>query len=192
MPFEVEQALLPELGRGERLLWSGAPRQGLRFRAGDVFLVPFSLLWGGFAFVWEYSVVSGGAPFFFGLWGIPFVLVGVYLIAGRFVVDSYQRARTCYGVTDQRVIILSGLRSRQVKSLTLQGLSEVSLSERRDQSGTITFGPTNSMYAMWSGTSWPGSGKNLSPAFELVEDVRKVYDLIRDAQRAGAVPRGIT
>ena len=85
MSFEVEQKLRPELSSGEHLLWSGVPSQGLRFRPADVFMVPFSLMWGGFAIFWEYSVVSSkGAPVFFTLWGIPFVLVGLNMIFGRF------------------------------------------------------------------------------------------------------------
>jgi hypothetical protein len=185
MSFEAETALRPEIARDERLLWSGMPRQGIRFRPSDILMVPFSLMWGGFAFFWEYSVVSSGhAPVFFALWGVPFVLVGVYIIVGRFFVDSFQRARTYFGVTDQRVIILSGLFNRDVKSISLRGLSDISLNERGDASGDITFGPTNPMAAMWSGTAWPGMSKKFAPAFELVDGVRRVYELIREQQRS--------
>jgi len=185
MSFEVERKLRPELSGDERLLWSGMPSQGLLFRPTDVLMVPFSLMWGGFAIFWEYSVVSSkGAPVFFSLWGIPFVLVGLYMIVGRFLVDSYQRARTYYGVTDQRVIIVGGLVNQEVKSIALQGLSDMSLYERSNGSGSITFGPSNPRYAMWSGTAWPGTARQMAPAFELIGQVRTVYNIIREAQRA--------
>jgi hypothetical protein len=117
-------------------------------------------------------------------WGIPSVLIGLYMIAGRFFADSYQRARTYYGVTGQRVIIVNGLWGRDVKSLALQSLGEISLNERTDKSGSITFGPTTPAYSIWSGTPWPGMNKKLSPSFDLVDDVRQVYDLIREAQES--------
>jgi len=132
-----EQRLARELAAGESLLWSGRPKQGFMLRPQDSFLIPFSLLSCGFAIFWEASVVSSGAPWFFKLWGIPFVLVGLYFVAGRFVVEARQRARTLYGITSSRVIIISGLVRESIQSIQLRGLYDVSLTERPDRSGTI-------------------------------------------------------
>jgi|SRR5208337_235727 len=184
MDNSAEAALVKELGHGERLLWSGRPRQGIFFRPSDIFVVPFSLFWGGFAFFWEYTAVtSNKSQFLFPLFGIPFVLIGIYIIAGRFFVDSYQRSRTYYGVTDQRALILSGIMARQLKAISLQNLNEISLTERSDGSGDISFGSIDPMYAMWRGTEWPGMSSRLVPTFEFIEGVRTVYDLIKKAQR---------
>jgi hypothetical protein len=105
-------ALQPYLLPGERIAWTGRPGQGVRLRAADAFLIPFSLLWGGFAIFWEATAIGfafragEGITSFMALWGIPFVMVGLYLIFGRFFVDAHVRARTFYAVTDRRVLVL--------------------------------------------------------------------------------------
>jgi hypothetical protein len=177
---EIEQQLTRELGGGEKLLWSGQPRQGLMLRSSDALFIPFSLLWGGFAVFWETSVIRSGAPFFFMLWGIPFVFVGVYMTIGRFFVDARIRECTAYGITNERIVIVSGLFKSSVKSLNLRTLSDISLNERQDGSGTITFGPSDIGSAFVFGRS----GRQASPAFEEVPNVRAVHQTIRDAQKS--------
>ncbi|MGD0091429.1 MAG: PH domain-containing protein [Planctomycetota bacterium] len=145
-------------------------------------MIPFSVMWCGFAIFWESTVVTQGAPFFFMLWGIPFVLVGLYIVFGRFIVDAGARDRMFYGVTSERIIIVSGFFSRRTKSLNLRTLSDISLTERGNGTGTITFGPTHPM-ARWAPAGWPGSGQYAAPAFEMIDRAREIYDLIREAQK---------
>src|SRR5438105_3389710 len=105
---DARSTVAQELARGERLLWYGQPAGGIRLRSSDVYLIPFSILWGGLAFFWEYAVVTSNRPPMFLLLGIPLVAVGLYLIVGRFLYDASRRASTFYGVTERRIIILSG------------------------------------------------------------------------------------
>jgi Bacterial PH domain len=173
-----------QLGSGERVLWSGQPKQGLFLRGADIFLIPFSLLWGGFAIFWEWSVIQSDAPPFFVLWGIPFVLIGLYLIIGRFFVEAKQRERTHYAVTSERILIVSGVLARQVKSLSLRTLTDVSLSERTSGEGTISFGGASGFSSMFGGfNAWPGMGAQMGPRFELIPKAKSVYEEIRTAQR---------
>lgn len=186
MSSESDQIARKELAPGERLLWNGIPRQGVRFQSSDFFMVPFSLMWGGFAIFWEYSVTNSNAPVFMSLWGIPFVLIGIYFIGGRFFLDSYQRSRMLYAITDQRAFIISDWLGREVTSLPLKNLTEVTLKENADHSGSIVFGSGNPAYAMLSGTPWPGARRRLAPAFDPVDDVRKVYEILQNAQKQTA------
>ena len=181
MDFEAQQQLQPELATGERLLWAGRPKQGLRLRAADALMIPFSLLWGGFAFYWELSVLRGGGPSFFALFGVPFVLVGAYVIVGRFFVDSYQRGRTFYGLTDQRALIRT---ASGIKALALRAQGDISLKESSDGSGSISFGTGDPRYSFFAGGGWPGMSRYAPPAFEMIERARAVYTQIRDAQRS--------
>jgi hypothetical protein len=176
-----------ELNPGERINWSGQPQQGLILRPADIFMIPFSLLWGGFAIFWESSVVAGGAPFFFMVWGIPFVVVGLYMIVGRFFFDSAQRSKTYYALTNERVIIISGVFSQNMKALDLKKLPEINISTKGDGKGTIIFGAAHPMAWMYAGSSFPTMGRyQIAPSFDMIEEAKTVYQHIKRLQREGA------
>ena len=96
--------LRPLLRQGEQLRWVGQPDPQVRFAAADLFLVPFSVMWGGFAVFWELGVIVSGAPIYFALFGIPFVLIGLYFIFGRFIYKMRRKLTTVYGLTDSRIL----------------------------------------------------------------------------------------
>jgi hypothetical protein len=177
----TEHVIGRELGQSEELLWAGRPRQGFSLGAADAMVIPFSLIWGGCAIFWEIAVIANGAPLFFPLLGVPFVLIGLYFMLGRFWVDSWQRAATTYGVTSERVVIVSGLMSRSVKSLNIDTISEVTLTERSGGSGDITFGSVPPFY-WWYAAGWPFSDWRTVPSFELADNAREVYEIVRKAQ----------
>jgi len=180
---ETYSQIRQELSPQEELLWSGQPGKGVVLKAGDFMMIPFSLMWGGFAIFWEVMVIRSSAPLFMQLWGIPFVLVGLYMIVGRFFVDAWQRERTVYGVTNERIIIISSFFNRKVKSLNLQTLPEITFDDKSDGSGTITFGAVDKL--AWLNTTGFGRRRNqpASPSFEMLAEAKKVYEIIRAARR---------
>ncbi|WP_242353930.1 MULTISPECIES: hypothetical protein [unclassified Anaeromyxobacter] len=181
---QLPAELARELSGNERVLWYGRPLAGVRLRASDAFGIPFSLLWGGFAIVWETTVIHQGAPLLFLLWGIPFVAVGLYLIAGRFFFDAWRRSRTAYAVTSERVFIVSGGLRPSVLTLRLTTLPPVSLSEGRAGVGTISFGGGSSIAAALGGMQgWPGAARHLGTQLELLPNARTVYETIQGAAR---------
>jgi len=183
----IPQDIQSQLSAGENVLWSGQPRQGIVLRGSDAFMIPFSLMWGGFAIFWEASVIASNAPVFFVLWGVPFVLIGIYLIIGRFFFEAKQRARTYYAVTSERILIVSGLFSQKVKSLNLRTLSDLSLSEGKNGLGTISFGGGSPFASLFGGFSgWPGMEAHLGSRFDRIENAKTVYEIIRKTQRGTA------
>jgi hypothetical protein len=190
MNHDAQMTIQQELDPGERLLWAGMPKQGTIFRGSDVFMIPFSLLWGGFAIFWETMALQipseepGAIGFVFPLFGIPFVLIGLYMIIGRFFYDAKKRAKTFYGLTDQRALIVSDLFSKSVKSLNLKTMSDVSLSEKPNGHGTIVFGQENQMMSMFMGGGFPGMVGSMTPKFELIENAKQVYNQLRAQQKS--------
>lgn len=183
--MEIAEPIRAHLSPGEQILWAGVPRKGIVFRGSDVFVIPFSMLWTGFAVFWLMAAAASGAPLPFVLFGVPFVLVGGYMVIGRFAVEAWQREHTFYALTAERVLIASGLFSKKVKSLNLKTITEISLAERRDGTGVITFGAQHPMAgAFGSMSAWPGVEQYLGPRFDLVADPKTVYNAVRKAQSA--------
>lgn len=178
-----------ELNSGERLLWKGRPPGGFRLRSADIFMIPFSLFWT--AIVFTAALAAFNQPAQKGetlpslIFLIPFLLFGFYFLIGRFFVDAMMRGRTEYAVTNRRAIIVSGLFSRNVKSIDLRTTSEIAISERNDKSGTITFGATSFSAINMNRYSWSFNPTGGAPAFEMIDDVRSVYRTIEQVRSSG-------
>jgi hypothetical protein len=197
---DVLAQIQPELLAGESLLWSGQPLRKIIFHQRDLFAIPFSLLWGGFAIFWEWGVTghfgnsgnSHPAPAFFALWGIPFVVMGQYLIWGRFIYTAWKKSRTYYAVTNKRVIVVSIGFNRKLIDGYLRNLDSASLSTRADGIGTIEFQPT-----AFASSNWAFGGNNRrnqidielsSLAFFDIRDARTVYQLIQTQREQATKP----
>src|SRR5262245_45908419 len=189
-----------DLLSGERIIWTGEPTERRLLRPEDALLIPFSLLWGGFAIVWEANAISTGAPGFFALWGIPFVVIGLYLIAGRFVVRAVALSHARYTVTDLRVVITGGFTGRAEHASYLNSLPPPVIRERGDGTGDLAFGSFPGIADVFAGRRRWGWGYRASlspwgeplspPVFRSVPIVRHVRDLILAAQTAGPQQRG--
>lgn len=143
-------------------------------------MIPFSLMWGGFAIFWEVTVVREQAPFFFWLWGIPFVLVGLYMIFGRFLVAAREVDNTFYAVTNERVLIQTGAFSRRFAEVSLSSLPSIEISTSSSGIGTIYLGKAD--FQRWFMTAgW--SANQCTTALNCIDKATEVYQLIDKARR---------
>lgn len=168
----------PYLNPDEYVLWTGRPGRGRLLSGNDVFMIPFSILWCGMAIYIEHTAFSSNAPLFFKLWGIPFVLFGLYITVGRFIHMAYLRRRTQYAVTNQKLISVCG---QKVHILRGNDRLEMRITVRSDGSGTIRFGPERG-YAYANRqreAAWPGAGF----AFENIADVARIEQIVQNSCR---------
>jgi hypothetical protein len=174
----VPDAIRWQLGVGEHVLWHGQPIGGMRLRPRDAFFIPFSLLWCGFVVFWNVTVWAQNAPLFFRLWGVPLLLVGAYIVIGRFFVDAWMRARTEYAVTNERILIVTRLISERVTSLSLASLPQITLQVSASGRGTIQFGIATPVAVTWN-PSGTFDAQQRMPHFFEIPDARAVADLVR-------------
>jgi hypothetical protein len=167
---------------GETVVWSGAPRRGLLLSKRDVLLIPFSLFLCGFTVFWETSVVSSGAPFFFRIWGVPFVLAGLYMVIGRFFAEAFVRARTTYVVTDRAAYVAYAGPFPAVKRYAGSALATLDYQPAANGSGTIRFTPSVSPFSRNAG--WSYLNPIQSDEFAAIPNARAVYDLVLTASWA--------
>jgi hypothetical protein len=175
--------------RGEKVIWLGRPRQGLMLAPRDGLLIPFSLVWGGFAIFWESRALQmPNAPAFMIVFGAVFVLIGLFMIFGRFFVDAWIRAGISYALTDRRILILRSRPTVSFQSISLDRLPDATVNETSGGRGTIRFGPA---LTMWNSRSMGGFGAWIAsldptPQFLGIEDVRKVFASIEERVQTGA------
>lgn len=163
------------LNPGESIAWTGRPPQGIQFSKHDIFLVPFSLLWAGFAIFWEASVLYADAPLLFKLWGIPFVIVGVYFVAGRFVHDKLSRSKTFYAITSKRVAIK---KRGHFESMNLGDWPMLKLDEDSTGAGTIHFSEPKQSGFGSRNQSWVATPSHA--CFFRIPDARNVFSKLNE------------
>jgi hypothetical protein len=180
MDPEAAAVITPNLLVGETILWCGRPHDptALRWRAAAIVIV------GAAAIVMRSIQVDPSLAARADTNSILLaVLVGV-LIAEAIIFHTYL-SNTFYGVTNQRVIIVSGFRELEMAAVMLDILNTPRLRVRRihrtleltppvNRSGALPF--TNpSVPPEWTGNDW----------YRLLalEDPSRVYDLIVESAR---------
>lgn len=160
------------LAEGEQIVWKGKPEKGQIFHKQDIIMIPFSLFWLGFSLFWELTSIQSGAPFFFSLWGLPFIGVGVYLLFGRYIMSALLRNKTFYVITNKRLIIKKG---NKIEMRMACDLPPMEIQLHKNGNGTITF---------WEEVSvGRGRRQNTFLMLENLSDVERAQNAIASMER---------
>jgi hypothetical protein len=197
---DPNSSLARVLAPGERLLWSGRPRQGFVLRPIDILLIPFSLVWAVIPVTFIATalkdrsfVVNDAKPAMLGFTIIPlvFCLFAVYLIFGRFIADWYYRSGVTYGITDRRAIISETKLIKRVQSINPGALRALRLDEMPDGTGTILLTEESSIspFMRSGGFGSMHAALGQPPQFFRVQDAKRAYGLLSEASRASRSPQ---
>jgi len=169
------------LDPGETILWQGAPVPGLRL-SGGLGLSAFGFVFTAFS-AFRIAMASGlgagtgliGAVF--PLFGVPFLLVGLYMLVGRFFWAAHVRGATFHTLTDRRAYVATAiLGKRALVACDIDGATPLELVE----------GPPDSIYFKARMDSSPSGRVALRVGLEYIDDGRRVYSLLRDVQKGAA------
>ena len=174
------------LNADEKVLWRGKPVRKAFILPGLV-AVPIGLIFVGFAIFWMWSTASMGAPGFFSLFGLPFVLIGFGVTLGPFLLQLLRYRNTEYVITDKRIITQTGAIGLDTRFVAFDKVQEVFV-----QIGVLDrlFG-TGSVYAMTAGFSGfsPRGGYGYGyggfagnrPSLSALKEPYKVQKLLQEA-----------
>ncbi|MCB1390709.1 MAG: hypothetical protein KDK12_16465 [Rhodobacteraceae bacterium] len=176
------------LAEGEQILWQGRPVEGVQVADFFGIRLVMGVFFTGFAILWiagahAMSRGTGGIDLF-PLFGLPFVLVGLFLMIGYPFWDAYARARTWYTLTDRAAFIATGYFGR--RALARVPYAEMNILELQDnQPGTVWFKKELKVHHFSHRSSSGRRRQSTSTSiqrtgFRRIEAARAVYRLIAD------------
>lgn len=186
----LQHELERELAPGERVAWSGQPIPA-RYSRGTLPIVLFGIPWTAFAVFWTAmafvgtrslkgdDAMSTGFRWFFPLWGLPFIAIGVGMLSSPWWLKR-RAGRVLYAVTDRRAILFEPAwrGARKVRSFAPAALQTLERTEHPDGSGDLIF-------ARQAWRDSDGDRRTSQVGFTGVPRVREVEEVIRKLAAAG-------
>jgi hypothetical protein len=139
IPYELDQRIKNELEGGEMIEWKGMPVPRF-FKIETTVPFLFAIPWTAFAIFWMFGAAGFQIPdlskgfnpmLLFPLFGLPFVLIGIAMLSSP--IWSYLKdKKTVYVITDRRLLIMTGGRTFEFKSIMPDQIKEMTRRERAD------------------------------------------------------------
>lgn len=180
VPRLLDVTVFQYLDSGERLLWTGRPRPGLRLSSATMRSLLGSAIWAALAIFFAINIWRDGISPSSLLTSMAFVAFAVYNTVGRVGLGWWLRSRTRYAVTDRRVLIIEGGAQPAIQSVDLTPTTPIGADLRDDGSGTLTF--VGSQLAP-VGRGGRRTRRRPPPAFDDIPDAQQAYAVIQQVMR---------
>jgi len=134
--IDPKQRIESSLTEGESILWRGKPGTKRLLTGGDIFMLPFSIMWGGGSLGVIVLLIANGQLGNMPLLLYIFPIVGVYLLFGRFLHRRWVLKNTEYVITNRRLFFIKRGHTLMISADSLPPMKVI---QRRNGSGTIQF-----------------------------------------------------
>ena len=177
------------LAPGEEILWTGRPYGGFYLDPRSIFPAMFGIFFLFAALFVIGRMLTDPNPMpvdgfvFLIFWLVGVGSISTYFIFGRFWLDAYRRRRISYTLTNQRIIIRSGLIVPKKTVLDLASINNLSWESDLHGRGHVVLAPRSDAIAAWFHPGFNPWFLGLGiPAFELVDEPQRLFELVRTAR----------
>jgi hypothetical protein len=182
----LHELFQPFLKPGEKIVWTGQPKQGLLIRDADMIAIPMSIMLFGFALLLDYLSVAFDVHWITRVSAVFFSGLFVYLGVLRFFVAAKRRRYIRYCLTTKRILVITG-KKNMLETLPLGQIERAEITAEKDGSGHISFGNSNPVWPWLLGTFYFSSAP--VPGLELIPDLERVYELLVQQLKSQVDPR---
>ncbi len=175
------------LNQNEKILWNGKPELKA-FVLPALGSVPFGLFFLGFSIFFLFGVASAGAPSFFTLFSLLFVLFGAGLTFGPSLWQLLRYRNTEYVITDKRIVTQTGAVGLDTRFVDFEKIQEVyvkiGIFDRLFGTGSVyvmTAGSNSYNPSMGSYGYGFGAMYGFRPNLSALKDPYEVQKLLQDA-----------
>lgn len=167
---ELEGKFYGMLMSGEHILWTGKCEKGAGLKARGVngLILLFPIFWLSFACLWTLLASLGGG--FFGLFGIPFIIIGVAMIK-----KALFHGNSSYAITNRRIMENNG---NNISAETLDNIVNITVFADGNNKGYIKYSVKGNAYQPNGANNLPGIAYK---GFFGINDPNRVYRILSDA-----------
>lgn len=168
-----------ELLEDEKLIWTGKPKSGLRLNFSDFWFIPLCLFAISFMIYLLLEKEEISTPFFLDYIVVPIIGAFTFMLIRRLIGEMlFMRKNTYYAVTNKRVIIKSGMFSKETSSINYESFDSVTFWENGKGYGYVKVYAKDFSRIMTPNNPVNRMGRFLR--FQYLDNIKILYKLIEE------------
>lgn len=171
-----------DLLKGEKIVWTGQPETKVLFAAGDILVIPLTLVPVFLSYHTFLAILEG--KWFLIAHFLMVVSFSYYLIFGRFLYKNKKKRNTFYAVSNKRILsLIKSKPKNEFRAALISKVDWVDKSINRKGVGTLHFGRLSFWRAALGGEVCENTGLDPVSRLSMFPDDRIVFYDIKNADQ---------